>query len=99
MTLVVQTNLVSNLFDAEKARLQQALRAFHPQQSQVADRRHADIRFEDVTKTPDREVNGLREVGKRQFTTNVFAHHLNDFFYSFIQGSTQGRYLSLVHIE
>jgi hypothetical protein len=44
-----------------------------------------------VAKTPDRQVNGLREFGKRQFTANVFAHHLNDFFYSFIQGSTLGR--------
>ena len=91
MTLVVQTNLVSNLFDTEKAGLQQALRALHPQQSQVTNRRHADIGFEDVAKTPDGKVNGLREVGKRQFTLNVFAHHLNDFFDSFIQGSTLGR--------
>jgi hypothetical protein len=33
----------------------------------------------------------LREFGKRQFTANVFAHHLNNFFYSFIQANTLGR--------
>ena len=65
MTLVVQTNLVSNLLDAEKARLQQALRAFHSQQSQVADGRHADIGFEDVTKTPNGKVYGLSELAER----------------------------------
>jgi hypothetical protein len=27
----------------------------------------------------------LREFRERQFTANVLAHHLDDFFYSFIQ--------------
>jgi hypothetical protein len=30
----------------------------------------------------------LRKLCERQFAANVLAHHLNDFFYSFIQPST-----------
>ena len=91
MTLVVQTDLERDLFHAEKTRLQQDLCAFHPQQSQIPNRRHAHIGFENMAKTPDGEIYGLRELRERQFTTNIVAHHLNDFFYSFIQGNTLGR--------
>jgi hypothetical protein len=35
----------------------------------------------------------LREFRERQFATNVLAHHLDDFFYSFIQADTLGRCL------
>jgi len=90
MTLVVQTNLERDLFHAEKTRFQQDLRAFHPQQSQVPHRRHAHVGFENVAQTPDRKVYGLRELRERQLTADIVAHHLDDFFYSFIQAHTLG---------
>lgn len=65
VTLVVQSNLVCDLLHAEEARLQQILRALHSQQSQVANRRHADVRLKDVTKTPNGKVYGLSELAER----------------------------------
>src|SRR6185369_4957795 len=94
MTLVIQANLERNLLHAQKTRLEQVLGALHAQQSQITNRRHAHIGFEDVTQTPDRKVDGLREFSERQFSANVFAHHLNDFFFSFIQADTLERCLN-----
>src|ERR1051325_12003684 len=91
MTLLIQAHPECDLLHTEETRLQQVLGALHAQQSQITDRRHAHIGFEDVTESPDRKIYGLREFGKRQFTANVFTHHLNDFFYSFIQANTLGR--------
>src|ERR1043166_4572 len=93
MTLVIQAHLECDLLHTQETRLQQVLGALHAQQSQITDRRHAHIGLEDVTESPDRKVYGLREVGKRQFTANAFAHHLCDFFSSFIQADTLGRCL------
>ena len=53
MTLVVQSDLVSDLLHTEKARLQQVFRFLHSQQSQVTDRRHADVGFENVAQAPN----------------------------------------------
>src|ERR1041384_8182734 len=90
MTLVIQSNLKRDLFHTQKTRLQQILGSLHAQQAQITNRRHADIRFENVTQSPNRKVYGLCELRERQFTTNVFTHHLDDFFYSFIHETPEG---------
>src|ERR1041384_6274274 len=90
MTLVVQSNLERDLFHTQETRLQQSLGSLHAQQAQIANRRHTDIRFKNVRQSPHRQVYGLRELREREFTTNVFAHHLNNFFYSFIHQTPEG---------
>ena len=93
MTFVIQPNLERNLFHAQKTRLEQVLRALHAQQSQITNRRHADVGLEDMTEPPNRQVYRLRELRERQFPTNVVSHHLDDFFDSFIH-QTPGEMLS-----
>ena len=88
VTFVSKSDAKTDLLHAEKARLEEILGAFHAQQSQIPHRWHTDVRFEEVTQSPDGKVDGLREFAKGEFSTNVLAHHFDDFFYSFIQSST-----------
>ena len=52
-----------------------------------------------MTEPPNRKVYRLGELTERQFSTNVFSHHLDDFFDSFIQPEHLGRCLGhLTHM-
>ena len=44
-----------------------------------------------MAESPYRQVDGLCEFAEREFATNILSHHVDDFFYSFIQGlNTRG---------
>lgn len=44
-----------------------------------------------MAESPYGQVDGLCEFAEREFTTNILSHHVDDFFYSFIQGlNTRG---------
>lgn len=92
VTLVVESDSVSDLLDAQETRLEEILGPLHAKQSQETHWRHTHIGFEDVAQPPDGEVHRLGELGERQFSTNVLPHHLDDFFYSFIQQAPRGGY-------
>lgn len=88
VTLVGQADAKTNLLHAEKARLEQIFGPLHAQHSQIPHRRHTDVGFEQVAQSPNGKVYGLCEFTKGEFSTDVVAHHFDDFLYSFIQGST-----------
>ena len=88
VTLVGKSDAKTDLLYAEEARLEETFGPFHAQHSQIPHRWHTDVRFEEVTQSPDGKVDGLREFAKGEFSTNVLTHHFDDFFYSFIQSST-----------
>lgn len=90
VTFVCKSDAKTDLLHAEKARLEEIFGSFHAQHPQIPHRWHTNVGFEEVAQSPDGKIDRLRELAKREFSTNVLAHHFDDFFYSFIQGSTPG---------
>ena len=84
VALVVHAHLDDDLLISEERRLQKFARLFDPQFLEIADRRHACFRFEQMLQTRVGKINRRRHPADRQMPVKISAHSLYYFNYSWI---------------